>query len=338
MLERDERALVGERPRDGRPGTAAGTGDEHDPFAQAEIHGQAPGARRSRWVKNSARVRSRVRKSPSTDEVVITVPGLRTPRMTAHRWVASSTTPTPCGSSRSWRKSAICWVSRSWTWSRRRVHLDDARDLRQPDDPASRDVGDRGGPEERQQVVLAQRVERDVLDHDHLAVGDVEDGAVDEPLGVDVVAGGQLGVHPVDATGRPDQALRGRDPRRSRSRISWTAASTRPLAPVPAVRPGPLDGRGGPVGVVADLVLDLVDDALDVAGQVGLAGQDVTPMQAAMVRRESAVLPPRPGASRGARGGRGSRARTAAPRRNATAAMPPRARSSPRRRAGDRVP
>ena len=28
------------------------------------------------------------------------VPGLRTPRMTAHRWVASMTTPTPCGSSR----------------------------------------------------------------------------------------------------------------------------------------------------------------------------------------------------------------------------------------------
>ena len=60
-----------------------------------------------------------------------------------------------------------------------------------------------------------------------------------------------------------------------------------PVRRVPAVRPAPLDGRGRPVGFVADLVLDLVDDALDVAGQVGLAGQDVTPMQAAMVRRES---------------------------------------------------
>ena len=56
-----------------------------------------------------------------------------------------------------------------------RVHLDDARDLREPDHPAARDVGDRRRPEERQQVVLAERVERDVLDDDHLAVGDVED-------------------------------------------------------------------------------------------------------------------------------------------------------------------
>ena len=78
-----------------------------------------PGDRRSRWAKNSARVRSRVRNSPSTDDVVMIVPGLRTPRMTAHRWVASSTTPTPWGARRSCRNSAICWVSRSCTWSRR---------------------------------------------------------------------------------------------------------------------------------------------------------------------------------------------------------------------------
>jgi hypothetical protein len=32
-------------------------------------------------------------------------------------------------------------------------------------------------------VVLAQAVERDVLDHDHLAVIDVEQRAVDEPVG-----------------------------------------------------------------------------------------------------------------------------------------------------------
>ena len=51
--------------------------------------------------------------------MVITVPGLRTPRMAAHRWVASSTTPTPLGARRSIRKSATCWVIRSWTWSRR---------------------------------------------------------------------------------------------------------------------------------------------------------------------------------------------------------------------------
>ena len=92
------------------------------------------------------------------------------------------TTPTPLGSSRSMRKSATCWVMRSWTWSRRAVHLDDARDLGQPDDPAARDVRDRGGAEERQQMVLAQRRERDVPDDHHLAVIDLEDGAVDEPV------------------------------------------------------------------------------------------------------------------------------------------------------------
>src|SRR3972149_5497538 len=77
------------------------------------------GGRRSRWARNSARVLSRVRKMPSTALVVMIVPGLRTPRMTAQRCVASSTTPTPWGCRRSWRKSAICCVSRSWTWRRR---------------------------------------------------------------------------------------------------------------------------------------------------------------------------------------------------------------------------
>ena len=51
--------------------------------------------------------------------VVMIVPGLRTPRMTAQRCVASTTTPTPCGARRSSRKSAICCVRRSWTCSRR---------------------------------------------------------------------------------------------------------------------------------------------------------------------------------------------------------------------------
>src|SRR5215218_2095599 len=43
----------------------------------------SPGGRRSRWLKNSARVRSRVRNRPSTADVVMTVPGLRMPRITA---------------------------------------------------------------------------------------------------------------------------------------------------------------------------------------------------------------------------------------------------------------
>ena len=66
------------------------------------------------------------------------------------------------------------------------------------------------------------------------------------------------------------------------------------VGPVAAVRADPLDGRGGSVGFVADLVLDLVDDALDVARQIGLAGQLVTPVQAAMVRRTRPTLRPWP--------------------------------------------
>ena len=44
MLERDECALVGERPRDGRSGTASGACDEDDSLAQAEIHVRLPAA------------------------------------------------------------------------------------------------------------------------------------------------------------------------------------------------------------------------------------------------------------------------------------------------------
>jgi hypothetical protein len=44
------------------------------------------------------------------------------------------------------------------------------------------------------------------------------------------------------------------------------------IGPVAAIRADPLDDGGGPVGFVADLVLDLVNDALDMAGQIGLAG------------------------------------------------------------------
>src|SRR4029453_9219159 len=69
-----------------------------------------------------------------------------------------------------------------------RVDLDQARDLRQPDDAASRDVRHVGTPEERQDVVLAERVEVDVLHHDHLGVLLVEQGAVDDGPRVLLVA------------------------------------------------------------------------------------------------------------------------------------------------------
>ena len=56
-------------------------------------------------------------------------------------------------------------------------------------------------------MVLAQRVEGDALDDDHLAVADVEDGAVDQPVRVDEVAAGQLEPHAVHPLGRAQQPL-----------------------------------------------------------------------------------------------------------------------------------
>ena len=49
-----------------------------------------------------------------------------------------------------------------------RETIDDARDLGEADDRRVRNVGDVGMAEERQQVVLAQRVQLDVLHGDHL--------------------------------------------------------------------------------------------------------------------------------------------------------------------------
>ena len=168
---------------------------------------QAPGAGRPRWAKNSARVLSLRRNRPSTAAVVITVPGLRTPRIAAHRWVASITTPTPCGLEPLHEEVGDLLGQPLLDLEPARVHLDDPRDLRQPDHAPVRDVGDVGVAEERQQVVLAQRVERDVPHDDHLRVVDLEHRAVDQPLRVDVVARGELRIHPVDAVGRREQAL-----------------------------------------------------------------------------------------------------------------------------------
>ena len=60
-----------------------------------------------------------LRMMPRTAEVTVLEPGLRTPRMDMHRCSASTTTSTPRHSRRSTRASAICRVSRSWTWGRR---------------------------------------------------------------------------------------------------------------------------------------------------------------------------------------------------------------------------
>ena len=118
-------------------------------------------------------------------------------------------------------------------------------------------------------MVLAERIERDVLDDHHLRVADVEDRGVDEPVRVDVVARGQLGVHPVDAVRRPDEAL----PAGVLADLDEDVADglLDPPVPVPAVghaQARALDGRGeGGLLGFADLGLDLGDELADVLGQ-----------------------------------------------------------------------
>src|SRR4051812_47300632 len=131
-------------------------------------------------------------------------------------------------------------------------------------------------------MVLAQGIEGDLLDDDHLAVGDVEDSVVDEPFGIDVVAGRQLDVHPMDPLRRAEQALprgiladlvedltnRGFDP----AILAVLAVVTVEAATVDVVRPARIAADLVRSNVrLADLGLDLVDEATNVRRElVGL--------------------------------------------------------------------
>ena len=98
-------------------------------------------------------------------------------RIVMHRCSASITTNTPRGASAASIVSAISVVRRSCTCGRLARMSHDPRDLRQAGDAPGPCSGcrRRARAAERQQVVLAQALERDVTDHDHL----VEVGARD---------------------------------------------------------------------------------------------------------------------------------------------------------------
>ena len=68
---------------------------------------------------NSLRVDWLVRKTPRMALVVMTLFGLRTPRMVMQVCVASRMMPTPWASSSAMSRSAICSVMRSCTCGRR---------------------------------------------------------------------------------------------------------------------------------------------------------------------------------------------------------------------------
>ena len=67
----------------------------------------------------SFRVATLSRNCPRMADVVVVVPGVRTPRMDMQRCSASTTTKTPRGYRLRSCSSAIWAVSRSCTWSRR---------------------------------------------------------------------------------------------------------------------------------------------------------------------------------------------------------------------------
>lgn len=70
-------------------------------------------------LRNSSLVFAFSRKQPLIQLVVVLAPVFWTPRITIHRWLASTTTATPCGWRISNMASDTCFVSRSWSCSRR---------------------------------------------------------------------------------------------------------------------------------------------------------------------------------------------------------------------------
>src|SRR5690606_13149672 len=88
-----------------------------------------------------------------------------------------------------------------------REDLDDARQLRQADDLAVRDVGDVDLAEERKHVVLAQRVHFDVLHEHHVVVILVEDRVADHLVHGEPVAACQPRQALLHALRRTRQAL-----------------------------------------------------------------------------------------------------------------------------------
>ena len=120
------------------------------------------------------RVRALLRNAPSIALVTANEFCFSTPRIDMHRCVASITTATPSGAIFSLMVSAISLVSRSCTWSRRLNTSTIRGILLRPMTLLARNVRDVTLAEERQQVVLAEAIEVDVLDDHHLAIVDGE--------------------------------------------------------------------------------------------------------------------------------------------------------------------
>ena len=103
-----------------------------------------------------------------------------TPRAVMQAWLASITTATPCGWRCSQMQSATWAVSRSCTCSRRAKPCSTRASLEMPTTRSRRQIGDRRLADDRRQMVLAMRLERDVLQqHDLVIAADLLEGAAE---------------------------------------------------------------------------------------------------------------------------------------------------------------
>ena len=156
----------------------------------------------------SARVATSERNSPRTEEVTVTVPGFLTPRIDMHRCSASITTSTPRGREDLGDGVGDLGGHALLHLEPACVTVDEAGQLGEPGDAPvlGRDVGDVGLAEERHQMVLAERRERDVAHHHHLVVLGRE-GDLEVPRRVVVEAREQLLVHGRHPVGGAHQAV-----------------------------------------------------------------------------------------------------------------------------------
>ena len=102
--------------------------------------------------------------------MTVLAPNFCTPRSDMHRCSASTTTPTPFGLEVLSQPVGDLHRQALLDLEVAGEELDDASELRQPEDPLTRQVADVHHSVERQQVVHAQRVERNRSDEDELVV------------------------------------------------------------------------------------------------------------------------------------------------------------------------
>ena len=154
---------------------------------------------------------------PRTADVVVSAPGLPTPRTVMHRCSASMTTSAPASVEPLHQLVGDLHGHPLLHLEPLGVPVDEAGQLGEPAHAprVARYVDDVGFADERQEVVLAKRRERDVADHHHLVVVDLE-LPVEVVARILVVADQQFAERAGDAGRRLGQSIAVRDPRRSR--------------------------------------------------------------------------------------------------------------------------